>query len=85
SRPLELVNGGKHQRILPQAKTLDATLKAQLYVWEDTQWWTYMEQGHCPDKSSDNPYFYQEKPTQLGILLRRLPEEVCRDTTRLIP
>ena len=83
--PLKLINGEKNQRILQQAKTLDATLKAQLYLWEETQWWTYMEQGHCHDKSSDNPYFYQEKPTQLGILLRRLPEEVCRDTTRLIP
>ena len=82
---LKLINGEKNQAILMQARTIDAVLSAQLRLWDERLWWGYMSPSHVHDKSSINPYFYQEKPTHLGAMLRQLPADLCDDTIRLLP
>ena len=82
---LKLINGKKNQAILMQARTLDPELSAQLRLWDERLWWGYMSPAHLHDKSAINPYFYQEKPTHLGAMLRQLPEELCDDTIQLLP
>ena len=82
---LKLINGEKNQAILMQARELDATLSAQLRLWDERLWWGYMSPSHVHDKSSINPYFYQEKPTHLGAMLRQLPADLCDDSIRLLP
>ncbi|MFI8554715.1 IucA/IucC family protein [Psychrobacter sp. R86515] len=82
---LKLINGEKNQAILMQARTLDPVLLAQLRLWDERLWWGYMSPSHLHDKSAINPYFYQEKPTHLGAMLRQLPADLCDDTIRLLP
>ncbi|MFT5429006.1 MAG: siderophore synthetase component [Psychrobacter glaciei] len=82
---LKLINGEKNQAILMQARTLDPVLSAQLRLWDERLWWGYMSPSHLHDKSAINPYFYQEKPTHLGTMLRQLPEDLCDDTIQLLP
>ena len=82
---LKLINGEKNQAILMQARTLDPVLSAQLRLWDERLWWGYMSPSHLHDKSAINPYFYQEKPTHLGAMLRQLPEEMCDDKIQLLP
>ncbi|WP_352309161.1 IucA/IucC family protein [Psychrobacter sp. W2-37-MNA-CIBAN-0211] len=82
---LKLINGEKNQAILMQARTLDPVLSAQLRLWDERLWWGYMSPPHLHDKSAINPYFYQEKPTHLGAMLRQLPADLCDDTIRLLP
>ncbi|WP_372885609.1 IucA/IucC family protein [Psychrobacter sp.] len=82
---LKLINGEKNQAILMQARTLDPVLLAQLRLWDERLWWGYMSPSHLHDKSAINPYFYQEKPTHLGAMLRQLPADLCDDTIRLFP
>ncbi|WP_201551294.1 IucA/IucC family protein [Psychrobacter fjordensis] len=82
---LKLINGEKNQAILMQARTLDPVLSAQLRLWDERLWWGYMSPSHLHDKSAINPYFYQEKPTHLGAMLRQLPEDLCDDTIELLP
>ncbi|MGE6796372.1 IucA/IucC family protein [Psychrobacter okhotskensis] len=82
---LKLINGEKNQAILMQARTLDPALSAQLRLWDERLWWGYMSPSHVHDKSSINPYFYQEKPTHLGAMLRQLPADLCDDTIQLFP
>ncbi|MGM8938774.1 IucA/IucC family protein [Psychrobacter glaciei] len=82
---LKLINGEKNQAILMQARTLDPALSAQLRLWDERLWWGYMSPPHLHDKSAINPYFYQEKPTHLGAMLRQLPADLCDDTIRLLP
>jgi len=82
---LKLINGKKNQTILMQAREVDPELSAQLRLWDERLWWGYMLPSHLHDKSAINPYFYQEKPTHLGAMLRRLPADLCDDTVRLLP
>ncbi|MCH1782794.1 IucA/IucC family protein [Psychrobacter glaciei] len=82
---LKLINGEKNQAILMQARTLDPVLLAQLRLWDERLWWGYMSPSHLHDKSAINPYFYQEKPTHLGAMLRQLPEDLCDDKIQLLP
>lgn len=82
---LKLINGEKNQAILMQARTLDPDLSSQLRLWDERLWWDYMSPSHLHDKSAINPYFYQEKPTHLGAMLRQLPADLCDDTIRLLP
>lgn len=82
---LKLINGEKNQAILMQARTLDPVLLAQLRLWDERLWWGYMSPSHLHDKSAINPYFYQEKPTHLGAMLRQLPADMCDDSIRLLP
>lgn len=82
---LKLINGEKNQVILMQAREIDAALSAQLRLWDERLWWGYMSPSHVHDKSSINPYFYQEKPTHLGAMLRQLPADLCDDSIRLLP
>ena len=82
---LKLINGEKNQAILMQARELDAILSAQLRLWDERLWWGYMSPSHVRDKSAINPYFYQEKPTHLGAMLRQLPADLCDDSIRLLP
>lgn len=82
---LKLINGEKNQAILMQARTLDPELSAQLRLWDERLWWGYMLPSHLHDKSAINPYFYQEKPTHLGAMLRQLPADLCDDSIRLLP
>ncbi|MFT5097068.1 MAG: siderophore synthetase component, partial [Psychrobacter okhotskensis] len=82
---LKLINGEKNQAILMQARTLDPALSAQLRLWDERLWWGYMSPSHVHDKSAINPYFYQEKPTHLGAMLRQLPADLCDDSIRLFP
>ncbi|WP_352257635.1 IucA/IucC family protein [Psychrobacter sp. TB55-MNA-CIBAN-0194] len=82
---LKLINGEKNQAILMQARTLDPVLSAQLRLWDERLWWGYMSPSHLHDKSAINPYFYQEKPTHLGAMLRQLPADLCDDRIRLLP
>ncbi len=82
---LKLINGEKNQAILMQARTLDPVLSAQLRLWDECLWWGYMSPSHLHDKSAINPYFYQEKPTHLGAMLRQLPADLCDDSIRLLP
>ncbi len=82
---LKLINGEKNQAILMQARTLDLELSAQLRLWDERLWWGYMSTSHLHDKSAINPYFYQEKPTHLGAMLRQLPSDLCDDKIRLLP
>ena len=82
---LKLINGEKNQAILMQVREIDAALSAQLRLWDERLWWGYMSPSHLHDKSSINPYFYQEKPTHLGAMLRQLPVDLCDDSIRLLP
>lgn len=82
---LKLINGEKNQAILMQAREIDAALSAQLRLWDERLWWGYMSPSHLHDKSSINPYFYQEKPTHLGAMLRQLPVDLCDNSIRLLP
>jgi len=82
---LKLVNGEKNQAILMEARQQDTVLATQLRLWDERLWWGYMLPSHVHDKSSINPYFYQEKPTHLGAMLRQLPLDLCDDTVRLLP
>ncbi|WP_227429415.1 IucA/IucC family protein [Psychrobacter sp. I-STPA6b] len=82
---LKLINGEKNQAILMQALQKDEVLNQHLHLWDERFWWGYMSPEHLNDKSSINPFFYQEKPTQLGAMLRILPEPLCDDNIRLIP
>ncbi|MGP4717281.1 IucA/IucC family protein [Psychrobacter sp. T6-6] len=82
---LKLINGEKNQAILMQARTIDPVLSAQLRLWDERLWWGYMSPTHLHDKSAINPYFYQEKPTHLGAMLRQLPADLCDDSIRLFP
>jgi len=82
---LKQINGEKNQAILMQARTLDPVLSAQLRLWDERLWWGYMSPSHLHDKSAINPYFYQEKPTHLGAMLRQLPADMCDDSIRLLP
>lgn len=82
---LKLINGEKNQAILMQARQIDKVLSAQLRLWDEGLWWGYMSPTHLQDKSVTNPYFYQEKPTHLGAMLRRLPTDLCDDQVRLLP
>lgn len=82
---LKLINGEKNQAILMQARTLDPVLSAQLRLWDERLWWGYMSPSHLHYKSAINPYFYQEKPTHLGAMLRQLPADLCDDTIQLLP
>lgn len=82
---LKLINGEKNQAILMQARTLDPVLSAQLRLWDERLWWGYMSPSHLHDKSAINPYFYQEKPTHLGAMLRQLPADLCDDAIQLLP
>ena len=82
---LKLINGEKNQAILMQARTIDPVLSAQLRLWDERLWWGYMSPSHLHDKSAINPYFYQEKPTHLGAMLRQLPADLCDDTIQLLP
>ena len=82
---LKLINGEKNQAILMQARTLDSDLSSQLRLWDERLWWGYMSPSHLHDKSAINPYFYQEKPTHLGAMLRQLPADLCDDSIRLFP
>lgn len=82
---LKLINGEKNQAILMQAKQIDKALAATLRLWDEHIWWGYMSPMHLQDKRSTNPYFYQEKPTHLGAMLRILPADLCEDQIRLMP
>ncbi len=82
---LKLINGEKNQAILMQAKQIDKALVATLRLWDERIWWGYMSPMHLQDKRSTNPYFYQEKPTHLGAMLRSLPADLCEDQIRLMP
>ncbi|MER2164562.1 MAG: IucA/IucC family protein, partial [Psychrobacter alimentarius] len=82
---LKLINGEKNQAILMQAKQIDKALAATLRLWDERIWWGYMSPMHLQDKRSTNPYFYQEKPTHLGAMLRSLPADLCEDQIRLMP
>ncbi len=82
---LKLINGEKNQAILMQARTIDPVLSSQLRLWDERLWWGYMSPSHLHDKSASNPYFYQDKPTHLGAMLRQLPANLCDDTIRLLP
>lgn len=82
---LKLINGEKNQAILMQAGQIDKTLSTTLRLWDERLWWSYMSPTHLQDKSSTNPYFYQEKPTHLGAMLRSLPADLCDDQVRLLP
>ena len=82
---LKLINGEKNQAILMQARQIDEALAATLRLWDERIWWGYMSPMHVQDKCSTNPYFYQEKPTHLGAMLRSLPTDLCEDQTRLMP
>ncbi|GEM_PF-258515 len=82
---LKLINGEKNQAILMQARQIDGTLSATLRLWDERVWWGYMSPMHLHDKCSTNPYFYQEKPTHLGAMLRSLPADLCDDPVRLMP
>ena len=82
---LKLINGEKNQALLTQAKTKDRTLDAHLHLWDERHWWGYMPPEHTADKSNINPYFYQEKPTHLGAMLRTLPKALCTENIRLLP
>ncbi|WP_161626695.1 IucA/IucC family protein [Psychrobacter aquaticus] len=82
---LKLINGEKNQAILMQARQIDKVLSAQLRLWDERLWWGYMSPTHLQDKSATNPYFYQEKPTHLGAMLRNLPTDLCDDQVRLLP
>lgn len=82
---LKLINGEKNQAILMQARTIDSVLSVQLRLWDERLWWGYMSPSHLHDKSSINPYFYQEKPTHLCAMLRQLPADLCDDSIRLFP
>ena len=82
---LKLINGEKNQAILMQARQIDEVLSAQLRLWDERLWWGYMSPMHLQDKSATNPYFYQEKPTHLGAMLRSLPTDLCNDQVRLLP
>ncbi|GAF53533.1 uncharacterized siderophore S biosynthesis AcsA-like protein [Psychrobacter sp. JCM 18900] len=82
---LKLINSEKNQAILMQARTLDPVLSAQLRLWDERLWWGYMSPSHLHDKSAINPYFYQEKPTHLGAMLRQLPADLCDDAIQLLP
>lgn len=82
---LKLINGEKNQALLTQAKTKDGTLEARLHLWDERRWWGYMPPEHTADKSNINPYFYQEKPTHLGAMLRTLPKALCTENMRLLP
>lgn len=81
---LKLVNGEKNQAILMEAKKADAVLGKHMHLWDERTWWGYMTPEHIHDKSALNPYFYQEKPTQLGAMLRSLPPELCQQNIRLL-
>ncbi|WP_201513011.1 IucA/IucC family protein [Psychrobacter alimentarius] len=82
---LKLINGEKNQAILMQARQTDKALAATLRLWDERMWWGYMSPMHLQDKCSTNPYFYQEKPTHLGAMLRILPADLCEDQVRLMP
>ncbi len=82
---LKLINGEKNQAILMQARQIDKALAATLRLWDERMWWGYMSPMHLQDKCSTNPYFYQEKPTHLGAMLRSLPADLCEDPVRLMP
>lgn len=82
---LKLINGEKNQAILMQARQIDKALAATLRLWDERIWWGYMSPMHLQDKRSTNPYFYQEKPTHLGAMLRSLPADLCEDQIRLMP
>ena len=82
---LKLINGEKNQAILMQARQIDKALAATLRLWDERIWWGYMSPMHLQDKCSTNPYFYQEKPTHLGAMLRSLPADLCEDQVRLMP
>lgn len=82
---LKLINGEKNQAILTQARQMDSVLSAQLRLWDERLWWGYMLPAHLQDKSATNPYFYQEKPTHLGAMIRSLPTDLCDDQVRLLP
>ena len=82
---LKLINGEKNQAILTQAIEQDQELEKRLKLWDEGCWWGYMLPEHLKDKSSINPWFYQEKPTHLGAMLRTLPLELCNDETKLLP
>lgn len=82
---LKLINGEKNQAILMQAIGQDKTLAQRLKLWDERSWWGYMSPSHLTDKSSINPWFYQEKPTHLGAMLRTLPTELCNDRVKLLP
>lgn len=82
---LKLINGEKNQAILMQARDIDDTLASQLRLWDERLWWGFMSTTHLHDKSAINPYFYQEKPTHLGVMLRQLPTDLCDDRVQLLP
>ncbi|MGP5119190.1 IucA/IucC family protein [Psychrobacter alimentarius] len=82
---LKLINGEKNQAILMLARQIDKALAATLRLWDERIWWGYMSPMHLQDKRSTNPYFYQEKPTHLGAMLRILPADLCEDQIRLMP
>ena len=82
---LKLINGEKNQAILMQARQIDDVLSATLRLWDERLWWGYMSPRHLQDKSATNPYFYQEKPTHLGAMLRSLPADLCDEQVRLLP
>lgn len=82
---LKLINGEKNQAILMRARHIDKALAATLRLWDERIWWGYMSPMHLQDKRSTNPYFYQEKPTHLGAMLRSLPADLCKDQVRLMP
>ncbi|GAA0314235.1 IucA/IucC family protein [Psychrobacter aestuarii] len=82
---LKLINGEKNQALLTQAKTKDRALDAHLHLWDERRWWGYMPPEHTADKSNINPYFYQEKSTHLGAMLRTLPKALSAENVRLLP
>ncbi len=82
---LKLINGEKNEAILRQAQQIDPVLSKQMRLWDERLWWGYMSPDHVQDKSSINPYFYQEKPTHLGAMMRSLPADLCDDQVRLLP
>lgn len=82
---LKLINGEKNQAILMHARHIDDVLSATLRLWDERLWWGYMSPTHLQDKSATNPYFYQEKPTHLGAMLRSLPADLCDEQVRLLP
>ena len=82
---LKLINGEKNQAILMRARQIDHVLSATLRLWDERLWWGYMSPTHLQDKSATNPYFYQEKLTHLGAMLRSLPADLCDEPVRMLP
>lgn len=81
---VKLINGEKNQALLQAARATDALLAQQLWLCDERFWWGFMPQD-VDNKTATNAWLFQEKPTQLGAMIRSLPAPLCTGEYNLLP